>query len=94
MVGEFLNDKLKGIIPRSFEENQKKDPSERYKISIAFIQIYLETIQDLFELKNHVRIREDHDKGIFLENCMWIIIKNTKECAEAFKKGEKNHNIE
>ena len=101
MVGEFLDEKLKGIIPRSFdyifnkiEENQKKDPSERYKISIAFIQIYLETIQDLFELKNHVRIREDPDKGVFLENCMWIIIKNTKECAEAFKKGEKNRNTE
>ena len=101
MVGEFMDDKLKGIIPRSFdyifnkiEENQKKDHSERYKISNAFIQIYLETIQDLFELKNHVRIREDPDKGVFLENYMWIIIKNTKECVEAFKKGEKNRNTE
>ena len=101
MVGEFLDDKLKGIIPRSFdyifskiEENQKKDNSERYKISIAFIQIYLETIQDLFELKNQVRIREDPDKGVFLENCMWIQIKNTKECEEAFRKGEKNRNTE
>ena len=101
MVGDFSDDKLKGIIPRSFdyiftkiEENHKKDPSERYKISIAFIQIYLETIQDLFELKNHVRIREDPDKGVFLENCMWIMIKNTKECEEAFRKGEKNRNTE
>ena len=97
MVGDFSDDKLKGIIPRSFdyiftkiEENHKKDPSERYKISIAFIQIYLETIQDLFELKNHVRIREDPDKGVFLENCLWINIKNSEEFKEAFKKGEKN----
>jgi hypothetical protein len=74
MVGEFNDNNLKGIIPRSFdyifqriEENHKKDPSERYNISIAFIQIYLETIQDLFELKNQVKIREGPDKGIFLE---------------------------
>ena len=44
----------------------------------------------LFELKNQVKIREDPDKGVFLENCMWIKIRNTKECGEAFKKGEKN----
>ena len=101
MVGEFNDNNLKGIIPRSFdyifqriEENHKKDPSERYNISIAFIQIYLETIQDLFELKNQVKIREDPDKGVFLENCMWIKIRNTKECGEAFKKGEKNRNTE
>ena len=25
---------------------------------------------------------------------MWIIIKNKKECAKVFKKGEKNHNTE
>ena len=72
MVGEFLEDKLKGIISRSLiiysiklKKIKKKDPSERYKILIAFIQIYLETIQYLFELKNHVRIREELIKEFF-----------------------------
>ena len=45
MVGEFNDNNLKGIIPRSFdyifqriEENHKKDPCERYNISIAYNQ--------------------------------------------------------
>ena len=97
MVGEFDNPSIRGIIPRSFDyifnrikQKQKEDPSSKYTINIAFIQIYLEYIQDLFEPNNQVKIREDPDKGVFLENCLWIKVKNTNDCEEAFKKGEKN----
>ena len=76
MVGEFDNPSTRGIIPRSFDyifermnQIQKEDPSSKYTINIAFIQIYLEIIQDLFEPTNQVKIREDPDKGVFLENC-------------------------
>ena len=41
-------------------------------------------IQDLFEPNNQVKIREDPDKGVFLENCLWIKIKNTQEFEDAF----------
>ena len=97
MVGEFENSSIKGIIPRSFDyiferikQIQKEEPSSKYNINISFIQIYLETIQDLFEPNNQVKIREDPDKGVFLENCLWIKVRNTNDCAEAFKRGEKN----
>ena len=56
MVGEFEDNNLKGIIPRAFDyifekikTSQQGDKSSKYSVSIAFIQIYLETIQDLFE---------------------------------------------
>ena len=97
MVGEFDDPSIRGIIPRTFDyifdrlkQIQKEDPSSKYSINIAFIQIYLETIQDLFEPNNQVKIREDPDKGVFLENCLWIKVKNTNDCEIAFKKGEKN----
>ena len=97
MVGEFDNPSTRGIIPRSFDyifermnQIQKEDPSSKYTINIAFIQIYLEIIQDLFEPTNQVKIREDPDKGVFLENCLWIKVRNTNDCEVAFKKGEKN----
>ena len=80
-----MNDQnLKGIIPRTFEYlfEKIKDILEKEKIkidiNIAFIQIYLETIQDLLYPKNTVKIRESSEKGIFLENCLWINIKNDK----------------
>ena len=68
---------------------QKEDITSKYNINIAFIQIYLEMIQDLFEPNNQVKIREDPDKGVFLENCLWIKIKNPEEFEQVFKKGEK-----
>ena len=97
MVGEFDNKQIRGIIPRSFDyifnrikSLQKEDPSSKYTINISYIQIYLEMIQDLFEPNNQVKIREDPDKGVFIENCLWINVKNTQEFEEAFRRGEKN----
>ena len=96
-----MNDQnLKGIIPRTFEYlfEKIKDILEKEKIkidiNIAFIQIYLETIQDLLCPKNRIKIRESAEKGIFLENCLWINVKNDKECKEAFERGEKNRMVE
>ena len=100
-ISNDLNDQnLKGIIPRTFEYlfEKIKDILEKEKIkidiNIAFIQIYLETIQDLLCPKNTVKIREGAEKGIFLENCLWINVKNDKECKEAFERGEKNRMVE
>ena len=97
MVGEFDNPKIRGITPRAFDyiferikSLQKEDVSSKYSIEISFIQIYLEMIQDLFEPNNQVKIREDPDKGVFIENCLWIKVKNNTEFEEAFKRGEKN----
>ncbi len=97
MVGEFLDEEKKGIIPRSFDyifkkikDFQKEDEKIRFSIEISFIQIYLELIGDLFEPNNEVKIREDPEKGVYLEGVKWIKVESTKECAEAFVEGEKN----
>ena len=58
MVGEYDNYNIRGIIPRSFEylfnkieSIENEDKSIIFEISIAFIQIYLEKIEDLLEKK-------------------------------------------
>ena len=88
---------LQGIIPRAFDylfnkineiKNESKNTQEiKIEINIAFIQIYLETIQDLLCPKNIVKIREDSYKGIYLDNITWINVINEKECKEAFQRG-------
>ena len=90
MVGEFDNPKIRGIIPRSLDyifkkinKLQNEEPNSKYNINISLIQIYLEMIQDLFEPNNQVKIREDPDKGVFLENCLWIKIKNSEELSKS-----------
>ena len=94
MVGNFEDNELKGIIPRSFDyifDEIKKDKEHKYNIKICFIQIYLETIQDLLEpLNKEIRIREDPEHGVYLEGVQWIQVNSTGECSKVFKIGEKN----
>ena len=73
MVGDFSNNEKKDIIPRSFDYifekinqlSEEDNINYTYNINIAFIQLYLEIIQDLFEPNNNVKIREDPEKGVF-----------------------------
>ena len=94
MVGNFDNKETKGIIPRSFDyifEEIKKDKEHKYNIKVCFIQIYLETIQDLLEPSNkEIRIREDPEHGVYLEGVQWIQVNSTAECSKVFKIGDKN----
>ena len=94
MVGNFDDNELKGIIPRSFDyifNEIKKDKEHKYNIKISFIQIYLETIQDLLEpLNKEIRIREDPEHGVYLEGVQWVQVYSTGDCAKVFKMGEKN----
>ena len=91
---------MQGITPRTFDylfkkideiKNEVQNIQEiKFEINIAFIQIYLETIQDLLCPKNLVTIREDSNKGVFLDNITWINVINEKECKEAFQRGAIN----
>ena len=94
MVGDFENKKNKGIIPRSFDyifSEIEKDKEHKYNVLVSFIQIYLESIQDLLEPKNKdIRIREDNEHGVYLEGVQWMKVRTTNECAQIFHYGEKN----
>ena len=94
MVGDFKDQKNKGIIPRSFDyifEQVKQDKEHKYNITVSFIQIYIEQIQDLLDpSKKEIRIREDQDKAVYLEGVTWVKVSNTNECGQVFAKGEEN----
>ena len=99
--GEFEKNNNRGIIPRTFEylfnhiENiEDKDNSINYYIKFAFIEIYNEKINDLLDQNKKVGIREDKEKGFYLENCTWKEVKNMKKCKKYFEVGEANRKTE
>ena len=99
--GEFEKDNNRGIIPRTFEylfnhinNIEDKDDSINYYIKFAFIEIYMEKINDLLDQNKKVRIREDPEKGFYLENCTWKDVKNIKKCKKYFEVGEANRKTE
>ena len=74
------------------KENENKN---KYNIYLSFIQIYLESIQDLLDLSSkEIRIREDPEKGVYLEGIQWIKCNTPEECYEVFHSGEINRNTE
>ena len=106
MVGDFNNKSKRGIIPRAInyiynemdritkEEGSNKSES-KFSLYLSFIQIYLESIQDLLDTDSKdIKIREDPDKGVYLEGVQWVRCSSPDECAEIFHMGEKNRATE
>lgn len=97
MLGEYKKENLKGIIPRTFQylfnkiaDTQIEDNSINFRINFSYIQVYLEKIQDIFEPNNIVKIREDPERGIYLENCSRIKVNNIQDFKNSFKIAEQN----
>ena len=99
MLGKYNFDKDdenvdRGIIPRSLEkifQHMKTDVEFDYTISVGFIQIYMEMIQDLLDPDNqYIKIREIPGKGVYVDNTTWITVKTVKQAMKVFKSGEQN----
>ena len=106
MVGDFNNKSKRGIIPRSInyiyeemdkilkEEGSNKTES-KFSVYLSFIQIYLESIQDLIDPgSKEIKIREDPDKGVYLDGVQWVKCSSPEECCELFHVGERNRATE
>ena len=103
MVGDFNNKSRRGIIPRAinyiFDEMNEITKQEganangsKFSLYLSFIQIYLESIQDL--LAKEIKIREGPDKGVYLDGVQWVRCSSPDECKEIFHMGEKNRATE
>ena len=104
MVGDFNNKSRSGIIPRAInyifdqinkitsqqQQEGKNQSGDKFSIYVSFIQLYLESIQDLLEpeLKD-IKIREDPEKGVYLEGVHRIKCTSPSQCKELFHMGEK-----
>lgn len=104
-----------GLIPSMliylFNAIKKLSNKNKYKITMSFIQIYMENIQDLFvtpkieekeefdnnikkvKTKNNINIREDKEKGFYLENIKEFPVENIDEALELLTWGLKNRII-
>ena len=98
----YIFNKINSLTTKNNENNntsgdntEQKHNSYRYNISLAFVQLYLESIQDLLDIESKdIRIREDPDKGVYLEGVQWSKCNSPEECEEIFHKGELNRTTE
>ncbi len=89
---EFVNNEHAGIIPRaisqifSYVENQAHLD---INITLSFLQIYRETIQDLLSPatgaqmgEDNLAIREDPQRGFYVEGLQEFIVRNYAEAGQ------------
>ncbi|CAM6028301.1 unnamed protein product [Sphagnum balticum] len=82
-----------GIIPRSAAEIFEKADSDRefeYHVSMSYIQIYMEQIQDLLRPEScNMQIREG-DNGVFVSGVKDIKVKSVEDCMRLLMLGDQN----
>jgi len=83
-----------GIIPRALEhifEAAANDTKYNYEIRIAYLQIYMEILQDLIQPSNtDIKIRESPESGVFITGNTWISVKSVENCLNVLTNAEKN----
>ena len=77
-----LDVKCRGIMPRSLDTifAAKAETGYEYKVELAYVQIYMEMIQDLLDTANSVEAREDPKKGFVLTGAKWMETKDPQVC--------------
>ena len=67
---------------------QNESENSKYGVKISYLQIYTEIISDLLKPeRRHLAIREDKEKGVFVENLSEWVVKEPKEIFELLKQG-------
>ena len=90
MVGDFNNKSKRGIIPRAinyiYEQTNKitnaqgegkSQSGDKFSIYVSFVQLYLESIQDLLDI-------ESKDIRISLEKYKYLLFPNVVNKFEEF----------
>eukprot|EP01035_Chromulina_nebulosa_P017371 gene17371-22919_t len=94
---ERVTNENSGIIPRTISQifSHSKTSSGEVRVSLSFLQLYRETLQDLLaspagQLEDSLNIREDPIKGFFVEGLQEFIVKSYSEAEALINFGLEN----
>lgn len=100
---EFVNDEHAGIIPRAiyqiFEHVSSREKAE-ITVSLSFLQLYRENIQDLLApvsgtqtSEDNLAVREDPQRGFYVEGLKEYVVRNYRESEALINLGLENRAI-
>jgi len=87
----------RGVIPRAAQQilqHVQSDTGHTYIVQVAFLQLYMEMLQDLLDPSSEspIRIREDPEEGVYLSGIRWVPINSVKECMDLMALGDRHRN--
>jgi kinesin family protein 5 len=98
MTGLIDNPEKEGIIPRMihqvFEYIINSSSEIEYTVKVSMIEIYMEKIRDLIDCtKSNLNVREDKDKGIYIEDLTEHYVVSEEEVINLMKSGNENRSV-
>ena len=100
---ESTDRELRGIIPRAvrhiFGFIDAADKEVKFLVRCSYLEIYNENILDLLGTRgkgsgdNHLQIKEDPNKGIFVKDLTTVIVKSVPELEKMLFAGMKNRKV-
>jgi len=100
MMGDINNEEEKGIIPRIaddiFEFIHSSADNLEYMVKVSYVEMYLEAVNDLLGNRagqNHVKLREDQNRGVYIEGAAETYVSNRGEMMDLIQKGSANRVI-
>ncbi len=98
MQGDLDSEQFRGIIPRMvvnvFERIAQASESIEFTVKAGMLEIYNEKIRDLLDpSKNNLNVREDKQRGIYVDGLTEKSMGNDKEVYELMKEGNSNRAV-
>ena len=94
---DIYDENTKGIIPRIVEEIFKKieksDSNIDFTFKLSVIEIYKEVIYDLFTNQNNLKIIENKEKGVYIENLSEVYLSSVEEFFNYVELSQKNRKV-
>ncbi|KAF4136112.1 Kinesin motor domain [Phytophthora infestans] len=91
---------LQGIIPRTateiFNNVMNADENMEFIVKVSYIEIYMERIRDLldpYKSKVNLQVREDAQRGIFVEGMTEMCVTSDDELLAAMRAGAANRAV-
>ncbi|DAZ97813.1 TPA: hypothetical protein N0F65_002483 [Lagenidium giganteum] len=101
MEGRSIDDpELRGIIPRTatelFNNVMAADENIEFIVKVSYIEIYMERVRDLldpYKSKVNLQVREDAQRGIFVEGMTEICVTSDDELLSTMRDGAANRAV-
>ena len=97
--GKGMEDlEMKGVVPRVvmkiFDHVDQADENLEFVVKVSFLEIYMEKIRDLLDkTKDNLRVREDPNKGVWVEGCTEVYCSCDEDVMNVLRVGQASRSV-
>lgn len=87
---------MNGIMPRAFETLFKalaSMPENSWKVTVTYVQIYMEVLSDLLDPEATITLREDSNGQVLLNGAAQREVRSPEECLDLMRIGSKHRMV-